>query len=595
MLAAASRRLAERGLSDRVDLVRGEAEALPFADASFDGLTVSYLLRYVTDPAATLRRARPRRAPRPGAGQPRLRRAALAAGARGVAPLHRGAAAGGRAGGGRPALVAGGAVPAREHPRPLPALPAAARCSTSTAPPGCATCASAASAWAAAWSSGGCERVSVGVIAHLDIDAFFAAVEMHRRPELRGRPVVVGGDPHGRGVVATASYAARAFGIRSAMSAAEALRRCPDVVFVRPDIAHYREWSERVWDLVRELSPAVEVLGLDEGYLELPDEGAPEAADGVRRAVAERVRLSCSLGVATCKVVAKVASDRDKPGGVTVVPPGAGGRLPGAAAAARAARRGAAHRGAPRPRRPRRPSATWPPWATTSCAGSCRAGSARTCAAAPAASTRARWPPCRRSGSRSPPRPTFERDLAEPARLEAIGRELADERRRRPAPARPGGPHGDREAALRRLPHRSPAARPCGAAVDDAEAIWTTAAPLLARALRERPGALRLLGVGVSGLSPERQLTLFGAQQLGSRAMSGPPPPRASAWCAWWPPRGRRWRRGPTRSTTSTCSRSPTGTPARTCSSPPSPSRRRPARPRACPGPSAAPPSPARP
>ena len=160
------------------------------------------------------------------------------------------------------------------------------------------------------------------MIAHLDIDAFFAAVEMHRRPELRGRPVVVGGDPHGRGVVATASYAARRFGIRSAMSAAEALRRCPDAVFVRPDLAHYREWSERVWDLVRELSPAVEVLGLDEGYLELPDEGAPEAADGVRRAVAERIRLSCSLGVATCKVVAKVASDRDKPGGVTVVPPG---------------------------------------------------------------------------------------------------------------------------------------------------------------------------------------------------------------------------------------------------------------------------------
>ena len=81
------------------------------------------------------------------------------------------------------------------------------------------------------------------VIAHLDIDAFFAAVEMHRRPELRGRPMVVGGDPHGRGVVATASYAARRFGIRSAMSCAEALRRCPDVVFVRPDIAHYREWS----------------------------------------------------------------------------------------------------------------------------------------------------------------------------------------------------------------------------------------------------------------------------------------------------------------------------------------------------------------
>ncbi len=186
---------------------------------------------------------------------------------------------------------------------------------------------------------------------------------MHRRPELRGRPLVVGGDPHGRGVVATANYAARRFGIRSAMSAAEALRRCPDVVFVRPDIAHYREWSGRVWDLVRELSPAVEVLGLDEGYLELPDEDAGRAADDIRRAVGERVRLSCSLGVATCKVVAKVASDRDKPGGVTVVPAGGEAGVPGAAAPARAPRRRPAHRPAPargrpgddrRPRGPRR-------------------------------------------------------------------------------------------------------------------------------------------------------------------------------------------------------------------------------------------------
>ena len=160
------------------------------------------------------------------------------------------------------------------------------------------------------------------MIAHLDIDAFFAAVEIHRRPELRGRPVVVGGDPHGRGVVATASYAARRFGIRSAMSAAEALRRCPEAVFLRPDMALYREWSARVWDLVGDAAAAVEVVGLDEGYLELPDDGAAEAADAVRRAVAERIRLSCSLGVATCKVVAKVASDRDKPGGVTVVAPG---------------------------------------------------------------------------------------------------------------------------------------------------------------------------------------------------------------------------------------------------------------------------------
>lgn len=159
------------------------------------------------------------------------------------------------------------------------------------------------------------------MIAHLDLDAFFAAVELHRRPEHRGLPLVVGGDPDARGVVATASYAARAFGIRSAMSCAEARRRCPDAVFVPPDMPTYREWSARVWDLVRTLASEVEQVGLDEGYL-LLDDPAEEHAREIQRAVAREVRLSCSLGVATCKVVAKIASDRDKPGGITVVPPG---------------------------------------------------------------------------------------------------------------------------------------------------------------------------------------------------------------------------------------------------------------------------------
>jgi DNA polymerase-4 len=161
-------------------------------------------------------------------------------------------------------------------------------------------------------------RHTAGVIAHLDLDAFFAAVELHRRPELRRRPVVVGGDPDGRGVVATANYAARGYGIRSAMSCAEARRRCPDAVFVRPDIRHYREWSRRVWDLVGELSACVEQVGLDEGYLAV-DAPAREHAERIRRAIREEIRLSCSIGVATCKVVAKIASDRDKPGGITVV------------------------------------------------------------------------------------------------------------------------------------------------------------------------------------------------------------------------------------------------------------------------------------
>jgi DNA polymerase-4 len=162
------------------------------------------------------------------------------------------------------------------------------------------------------------------ILAHLDMDAFFAAVEELERPELRGKPLVVGGDPHGRGVVATANYEARAFGIQSAMSAAEALRRCPHATFIRPSSGRYRDYSRAVWTAVREVVPTVERLGLDEGYLDLGEVAADMGrARVVARAVQAAVRaatsLSCSHGVASCKVVAKVASDRRKPGGVTVV------------------------------------------------------------------------------------------------------------------------------------------------------------------------------------------------------------------------------------------------------------------------------------
>src|ERR671922_2752215 len=105
------------------------------------------------------------------------------------------------------------------------------------------------------------------VIAHLDLDAFFAAVEELEEPALASEPLVVGGDPHGRGVVATANYHARRFGIHSAMSCAEALRRCPHAVFVRPRHRTYAEYSRAVWSAVREVVPTVERTGLDEGYL----------------------------------------------------------------------------------------------------------------------------------------------------------------------------------------------------------------------------------------------------------------------------------------------------------------------------------------
>jgi DNA polymerase-4 len=165
------------------------------------------------------------------------------------------------------------------------------------------------------------------ILGHLDLDAFFAAVEELEDPELRAKPLVVGGDPHGRGVVATANYEARKFGIHSALSCAEAMRRCPQVVFVRPRHSLYSEYSRSVWKAVREVVPTVERTGMDEGYLDL-GEGAPDF--GKARALAEAVQtsvrgstsLTCSIGVASCKVVAKIASDLRKPGGLVVVPSG---------------------------------------------------------------------------------------------------------------------------------------------------------------------------------------------------------------------------------------------------------------------------------
>src|SRR5438876_8526478 len=170
------------------------------------------------------------------------------------------------------------------------------------------------------------------IVAHLDLDAFFAAVEELESPELRTKPLVVGGDPHGRGVVATANYEARKFGIHSAMSCAEALRRCPEAVFIRPRHSVYREYSHHVWETVRGVVPTVEKTGLDEGYLDIGDVAgdflaARKVAEAVQTAVRASTSLSSSLGVASSKVVAKVASDHRKPAGLTVVPPGSEARF----------------------------------------------------------------------------------------------------------------------------------------------------------------------------------------------------------------------------------------------------------------------------
>lgn len=165
------------------------------------------------------------------------------------------------------------------------------------------------------------------VVAHMDLDAFFAAVEVREDPTLAGRPLVVGGDPEGRGVVSTASYEARRFGIRSAMPAAEARRRCPEAVFLRPDMPKYRRWSQQVWDLVRDQVPALEQVGIDEGYIDLYRQvwtsgGAQRFLARLQQAVHAETGLQASFGCGSCKTVAKIASDARKPRGLVVVPAG---------------------------------------------------------------------------------------------------------------------------------------------------------------------------------------------------------------------------------------------------------------------------------
>ena len=167
-------------------------------------------------------------------------------------------------------------------------------------------------------------------IVHVDLDAFYASVEELDHPEWKGHPLVVGADPkdgHGRGVVTTANYAARKFGIRSAMPISEAWRRCPDARFVYPRFERYHEKSQEVFAILRESADAVEPAGIDEGYLDLTSRfGDLGAAVDHARSVQERIlreaQLSASMGIASNKVVAKIATDMRKPHGLTVVPPG---------------------------------------------------------------------------------------------------------------------------------------------------------------------------------------------------------------------------------------------------------------------------------
>jgi len=164
-------------------------------------------------------------------------------------------------------------------------------------------------------------------IIHADLDAFFASVEQLDKPELRGRPVVVGGPPESRGVVAAASYEARAHGIHSAMPMRAALRLCPQAVRLSPRFQRYADISKRVMDVFRQLTPLVEQISLDEAFLDVSDRvGSDRSPEEVANALKEQVRqevgLTISVGVASSKSVAKIASGLNKPDGLVVVPPG---------------------------------------------------------------------------------------------------------------------------------------------------------------------------------------------------------------------------------------------------------------------------------
>jgi DNA polymerase-4 len=347
------------------------------------------------------------------------------------------------------------------------------------------------------------------IVAHLDLDAFFAAVEELEDPTLRTKPLIVGGDPHGRGVVATANYVARGFGIHSAMACAEALRRCPHAVFVRPRHTLYRDYSREVWDTVREIVPTVEQAGIDEGYLDLGEvapafDDARALAEAVQAVVRARTHLTCSLGVATTKVVAKVASDRRKPAGLTAVRPG----------------REAAFL-APFPIRllpgvgPRAEERLVAVGITT--IGDIAAVSDDDLRHV----LRGKVGRELRDRARGiDPRPlevsterisisqeeTFERDIADPERLHdelrRMSEKLAEYLRRRDQVART-------VTTKVRYPDFSIRTRSTSLPVgtDDAARIGELACSLLDRALRDRPGPLRLVGVGVSGLEDHRQLS----------------------------------------------------------------------------------------
>jgi len=346
------------------------------------------------------------------------------------------------------------------------------------------------------------------IVGHLDLDAFFAAVEELEDPSLQTKPLVVGGDPHGRGVVATANYVARKFGIHSAMSCAEALRRCPQAVFVSPRHSLYREYSQHVWETVRGVVPTVEKTGLDEGYLDVGEVAATflharKIGEDVHTAVRAATSLTCALGVSSSKVVAKIASDHRKPGGLTVVPAGQEAsflapfdvrRLPGVGPKAeeRLVAAGVTTIGAL--------AALGDVELRTLLPGSVgRVLRDRACGIDP----RGLEEQTQRISISV--ENTFERDVADREQLHAELRRMAD---RLAENLRTTGRTARTVSTKLRYPDFSIRTRSTSlrVGIDEAAKIGELACALLDRALAERPGALRLVGVGLSGLTSHQQL-----------------------------------------------------------------------------------------
>jgi DNA polymerase-4 len=353
----------------------------------------------------------------------------------------------------------------------------------------------------------GAQRV---IVAHLDLDAFFAAVEELENPELRTKPLVVGGDPHGRGVVATANYNARTFGIHSAMSCAEALRRCPQAVFIRPRHSLYRDYSRHVWETVRGVVPTVERTGLDEGYLDVGEVAsdflaARKVAEAVQTAVRAATSLTCALGVSTSKVVAKIASDHRKPGGLTVVPAGSEARFLAPFAVRRLPGVG--------PKAEERLVAA----GVETIGALAVLGDDELKRLLPGSVGRVLRDRARGIDPRTlelsterisiSVENTFERDLTDRAQLHAELRGMAS---RVAAHLQQTGRTARTVSTKVRYTDFSIRSRSTSlrVGIDDGEQIGDLACGLLDRALADRPGALRLVGVGVSGLASHQQLAL---------------------------------------------------------------------------------------